>query len=101
MPRTRKVLLWVLAATIAAVVLLVAAINIFGGPVGAPCADSYSCSGFLIGGAECVDTGSGAYCTVYCDVDADCPAGWSCLGANPTVLAVETSATDEVCVRPE
>lgn len=73
-----------------------------GALAGERCADSYSCRGFLLGGVECVDTGEpgSPYCTRYCDTDADCVGGWACLGANPTVLAVETSAIDHVCVRP-
>ncbi len=73
-----------------------------GAAEGERCADSYSCRGFLLGGVECVDTGEpdSPYCTRYCDRDDDCSAGWKCLGANPTVLAVETNTIDEVCVRP-
>ena len=45
-------------------------IRTHGGATGAPCADSYSCRGFLFGGAECVDVEGGAYCTTYCKADA-------------------------------
>jgi len=96
----RRSLLVLLAATVAFAVGVVATIQVVGGGPGAPCADSYSCRGFLIGGAECVVVDGGTYCTVYCDADADCPDGWSCEGANPTVLLVETTAVDEVCIRP-
>lgn len=82
------------------VVGIVGLIQVTGGEIGAPCRDSYSCKGFLIGGAECVAVEGGAYCTVYCDVDAECPKGWRCLSANPTALGIETTALDEVCVRP-
>ena len=77
---------------------VVVGINIFGNDFGAPCADSYSCKGFLLGGAECVVVDSQSYCTKYCDSDADCPSGSACLAATPTVLTLETSVTDEVCV---
>ncbi len=72
---------------------------IFGAQMGAPCADSYSCHGFLLGGAECVDVEGGAYCTVYCKSDQKCPRGWRCLAANPTVLTVKTQLLDKVCVK--
>ena len=101
MRRPHPALLAVLAVTVVLAVGTVATIQVVGGGPGAPCVDSYSCRGFLIGGAECVVVDEDAYCTVYCDTDADCPPGWSCQGANPTVLAVETSAIDEVCFRPE
>ena len=92
-----------LAVILAGVALVAGAtvgtIQVIGGPIGAPCADSYSCRGFLIGGAECLEVDDGAYCTLYCDGDADCPDGWSCAEANPTALRIETSAVDEVCLR--
>lgn len=91
--------LYALGAVFAGALLVVGAIQILGGEVGAPCADSYSCAGFLIGGAECVAIDDRAYCTRYCDTDADCPDGWRCESAHPTVLAVETTALDEVCMR--
>jgi len=84
-------------AALAAIGIL--AIQIFGAKIGAPCADSYGCRGFLVGGAECVDVGRGSYCTRYCRADAECPRGWACLDANPTVLTVETRAVGKVCVR--
>ena len=71
-----------------------------GAPLGAPCADSYSCQGFLIGGAECVDDEGDHYCSRYCDSDADCSSGWRCGDANPTVMAIETTLVDQVCMRP-
>ncbi len=92
-------LLRLLASVAALVVIGIAAIQLLGGTIGAPCADSYSCRGFLVGGAECVDVGRGSYCTRYCTADTQCPAGWACLGANPTVLTVETRAIGKVCVR--
>lgn len=87
-----------LAVVVVGLCALVIAINVFGNDFGAPCADSYSCKGFLLGGAECVVVEGESYCTEYCDSDADCPSGSSCQGATPTVLTVETTATDEVCV---
>ena len=89
----------VLAAVVALVVTGIGVIQIVGGEIGAPCPDSYACRGFLIGGAECVDVDGAAYCTWYCDTDARCPSGWRGLGANPTVLTVETRAVGKVCVR--
>ena len=77
---------------------VVGLIQVIGNEFGETCADSYSCKGFLLGGAECVELDSNSYCTVYCDTDSECPEGWACRGANPTVLRVETSAVDEVCV---
>ena len=94
-----RTLLGLLASVAALVVIGIVAIQIFGARVGAPCADSYSCRGFLVGGAECVDVGRGAYCTRYCELDVECPGGWSCLGAHPTVLTIETRAIGKVCVR--
>ena len=99
MPPLRRKLLIVLALVAGLAVLFVAGVQVTGGPMGAPCVDSYSCKGFLIGGAECVAVDEGAYCTRYCDTDAECPEGWSCQGANPTVLTLHTTAVDEVCVR--
>lgn len=97
--RRERRLLSVLGVVVVTLAVAVAGIQIFGGAMGAPCADSYSCRGFLVGGAECVDVEGGAYCTVYCRSDARCPRGWRCLDANPTVLTVRTSLTDRVCVR--
>ena len=99
-PPVRRWLLYALAAVVALDLLVVGVIQLTGGDIGAPCADSYSCRGFLVGGAECVAVDRGAYCTRYCDTDDQCPDGWACLGANPTVLTVETRTVDEVCVRP-
>ncbi len=87
-----------MAAVIAVLVLGIGAIQIFGNDMGEPCADSYSCKGFLLGGAECVDIDGDSFCTRYCDSNDDCPDGWSCRGATPTVLTVKTSTTDEVCM---
>lgn len=98
--RIRPAFLWALGSVVVLLVALIAAINIWGNEFGEPCADSYSCKGFLLGGAECVDVGSEAYCTRYCDDDADCPIGTSCQSATPTVLTVESSISDEVCVLP-
>lgn len=89
-----------LVGTVVAVVALIAAINVFGNAQGEPCRDSYSCKGFLIAGVECVVEGDEAYCTQYCDTDADCSEGWRCRSANPTALGIETTALDEVCLRP-
>jgi hypothetical protein len=84
--RRERRLLGALGAVVATIAIAVAGIQIFGAEMGAPCADSHSCRGFLVGGAECVDVEDGAYCTVYCRADARCPRGWRCLDANPTVL---------------
>ena len=92
-------MLGVLGAVIALVSCALLWIRLFGAETGAPCADSYSCRGFLFGGSECVDVEGSSYCTLYCDSDARCPRGWRCLGANPTVLTVKTSVTDRVCVK--
>jgi hypothetical protein len=96
--RERRLLL-VLVGVFSAAVCLVGAIQIFGGGIGAPCRDSYSCRGFLVGGAECVVDGE-SYCTVYCKTDERCPRGWHCGNAHPTVLTVETQAVGKVCLRP-
>lgn len=100
MTRRERRLLQILGGVIVALSALLLLIRLFGADTGAPCADSYSCRGFLIGGAECVDTEGGRYCTRYCDSDARCPSGWRCLDATPTVLTVRTRFTDRVCVRP-
>ena len=97
---TRRSLLAALAGVLLAAILVVLGIQIFGGPTGAECSDSYSCSGFLIGGAECVETDDGRYCTLYCDQDLDCPPTWRCLPASPTVLTIRTSSSGNVCIRP-
>jgi hypothetical protein len=98
-PRERT-LLGVLAGLVVLLAGGVALIQVVGGALGAPCADSYSCAGFLVGGAECVEVGPKTrYCTRYCDAHADCPAGWQCLSATPTALGVETPVLDEVCIR--
>lgn len=93
-----------LLATLVAVVAVVAAFlgyrQFAGAEAGEPCADSYSCRGFLLSGVECVDTGDARYCTRYCDRDAECAPGWKCLAATPTALGIETSVLDSVCVRP-
>ena len=99
-PRVRPVFWHALIAVVILVVGFVAAVQVFGNPLGGPCHDSYSCQGFLIGGAECVEQDSARYCTRYCDTDADCPAGWRCRDAHPTVLTIETRWLDPVCIRP-
>jgi hypothetical protein len=90
----------VLGGVALAAVALVGAIQVFGGPVGAPCRDSYSCRGFLVGGVDCVEDVGQSYCSRYCHADADCPTGWRCDGAHPTVLSVHTSAVGLICIRP-
>ena len=99
MPRRPFVL--ALLALLAVLVIGLAANQLLGNEMGERCTDSYSCRGFLLSGVECVEVDGRGYCTIYCDGDADCPEGWSCEGANPTVLTVETSAIDEVCMRRE
>ena len=96
----RPVFIKALLFTVVAVVALIAAINIFGNDRGEPCRDSYSCKEFLLSGIECVVEGEEAYCTQYCDTDADCPKDWRCASATPTALGIETSTLDEVCLRP-
>ncbi len=101
MTRRERGFLATLVAVVAAVGGFVGYRQFAGALAGERCADSYSCRGFLLGGVECVDTGEpdSPYCTRYCDTDVDCTGAWTCLGANPTVLAVETTAIDHVCVR--
>ena len=94
----RRVFWWALAAVVILVCSGIGANQLLGRDMGEPCVDSYSCKGFLLGGAECVQLDSQSHCTRYCGSDADCPETWSCLGATPTVLRLETSAVDEVCV---
>jgi hypothetical protein len=81
-------------------VAVVGLIQLFGGPVGSPCRDSYDCRGFLIAGTECVEDLTTSYCSRYCRIDTDCPAAWRCDRAYPTVLAVSTSARGLICIRP-
>ncbi len=97
----RRGFIYALVGVIAFVVITVAAINIFGNALGEPCGDSYSCEGFLIGGAECLEEEDGRYCSRYCDRDEECPADWSCKSATPTALGIETTVTDKICVRPK
>jgi len=97
-PRVRRPFWLALAGVVFLVCVTVGAIQVFGRDFGEPCADSYSCKGFLLGGAECVEIDSKSYCTRYCDTDSECPEQWSCRGATPTVLGVKTSTTDEVCM---
>ena len=98
--RVRPGFVQALVATVVGIAALVAAIQVFGASAGDPCRDSYSCRGFLLSGAECVVESDGAYCTRYCDADADCPPGWRCRAAEPTALGIETGVLDEVCLRP-
>jgi hypothetical protein len=97
----RRGFIFAFAGVIGLLVLGLVANQLFGNKMGESCADSYSCRGFLVGGVECLDIGEVSYCTIYCDRDDDCPAEWTCEGANPTVLAIETTSVDEVCVRPD
>jgi hypothetical protein len=97
-PRVRRGLWWALGIVVFVLCAGVGAIQIFGNDMGEACKDSYSCKGFLLGGAECVDIDGNSFCTRYCDDDSDCPDGWSCRNATPTVLTVKTSTTDEVCM---
>lgn len=90
-----------LGGVITAVGLLMVANQLFGGGAGAPCPDSYACRGLLVGGVECVQVEERSYCTRYCRSDAQCPPGWACLDANPTVLTIQTSAVGKVCIQPE
>ena len=89
-----------LIALVAILALGMAANRIFGRDLGESCPDSWACRRFL-GGGECVEEEGRSYCSVYCGADADCPRGWRCGDANPTVLTVETSAVARVCVAPE
>jgi hypothetical protein len=90
-----------LAGTVLAMVIVIAGINLFGNDRGEPCRDSYSCKGFLLSGIECVVIeGEDAYCTQYCDTDADCPTDWRCRSATPTALGIEIRALDEICLQP-
>lgn len=97
-PRVRRGLWWALGSVVFVVCGVVGATQIFGNDLGEPCRDSYGCKGFLLGGAECVDIDGRSSCTRYCDADSDCPNGWRCRSATPTVFTVKTSTTDEVCM---
>ena len=97
----RRGFLWALALVLLAVICLVITIQFVGNGPGEPCRDSYSCAGFFIGGAECVQTGTSQYCTRYCETDADCAPTWSCGDAHPTVLTIETTYVDKVCIKPK
>lgn len=90
----------VLGGVLAVAVTVVALIQIFGGPLGSPCRDSYDCRGFLIAGTECVEDVSATYCSRYCHTDADCPKPWRCDRAYPTALGFPTSARGLICLRP-
>ncbi len=98
-PRAARLRILVLAliATVVMVAAGVIVIRATGNPFGGECVDSYSCAEFLTGG-ECLQQGDGSYCSRYCDVDAECPNGWTCGEAYPTVLGMETSALDSICV---
>ncbi|MBV70968.1 MAG: hypothetical protein CMH52_06410 [Myxococcales bacterium] len=95
----RPVFWWSLVLVILGLLLLIAAIQVIGAKQGEPCVDSYSCSGFLIAGSECVETETERYCSKYCQSDQDCPDLWRCGDANPTVLTFETELIDTVCVK--
>ena len=99
-PAVRPGFVKALVGTLLAVAWLIGIINLFGADPGERCRDSYSCKGFLLSGIECVVEGDEAYCTKYCDTDADCPKDWRCRSATPTALGIETSTLDEVCLRP-
>ena len=98
MTRPRRPFVIALLGVLALLMLGLAANQMFGRPLGEACVDSYSCRGFLLRGVECLQVSERSYCTVYCDSDADCPDGWQCVGAHPTVLTVETVVVDEVCM---
>ena len=90
---------WTLIVVVSTLVVTITAIQFLGAPPGEPCVDSYSCQGFLIGGAECVDDEGAHYCTRYCDSDIECPAEWRCGDAHPTALTIELRVIDQVCLR--
>ena len=95
----RPVFWWCLGLVTAALILIIGVIQIYGAGQGEPCIDSYSCSGFLIAGSECVETDSDRYCSKYCERDGDCPERWRCGDANPTVLTFNTEIIDTVCIK--
>src|SRR6185312_14053938 len=82
-----------IATLLFAIVLGVGMIQIFGNRVGAPCRDSYSYRGFLIGGAECIEDIGQSYCTRRCHYDSDCPQHWHCTDAYLTAAAIPLSKT--------
>ncbi|MEE2758241.1 MAG: hypothetical protein VYA30_16395 [Myxococcota bacterium] len=96
----RPVFWWCLGLVIAGLILSITVIQFVGAKQGDPCVDSYSCSGFLIAGSECVETDTERYCSQYCQSDRDCPDLWHCGDANPTVLTFETEFVDTVCIKP-
>lgn len=97
--RVRPIFVRLLWLTLTATLCFVGAVQVFGGAMGASCVDSYGCKGFLVGGAECLETDEERYCTVYCEGHDECPVGWRCLDAHPTVLTVETTLLDGVCTK--
>ena len=94
----RRGLVLALGGVVLMVGLLLCANQIFGRAMGEPCGDSYACRGLLLRGIECVEVEDRSYCTRYCRSDRQCPPGWACLDANPTVLTVKTRALDRVCI---
>jgi hypothetical protein len=88
-----------LFGVIALIPLEIVANQIWGRALGEPCGDSYACRGLLVSGVECVDVDGWSYCTLYCHSDTQCPAGWSCGNANPTVLGMATRVLDKVCLK--
>jgi len=51
-----------------------------GNEFGGACAWNTDCKGSLFGkmGNQCLDLGSGGFCTSTCTADADCPQGYTC-----------------------
>ena len=96
----RPIFWMALAAVAIAALVTIGLIQIIGNDIGESCRDSYSCRGFIIGGAECLRERGEQYCSRYCDRDDECPAGWTCEQATPTALTIETSFLDGVCFKP-
>ena len=85
---------------VVSVVALVGVIQVVGNDMGENCQDSYSCRGFLISGAECLDDNGEHYCSRYCERDDDCPLQWACGEAVPTALTIKTGFLDSICLKP-
>ena len=99
-PLARPVFWWTLICIVFSVVVLVGVIQIVGNDMGENCQDSYSCRGFLISGAECLDDNGEHYCSRYCERDDECPLQWTCGEAVPTALTIKTGFFDGICLKP-
>lgn len=90
-------------------ILIVGAYLVFdymwGSELNGPCVSNTDCKGNIadnFGNAQCLDDGSGSYCTVKCDTTADCPPTWVCETVDmiDVTTGMSTGEINQVCARP-